>query len=281
MNNIKNGFDYSLHSRNEAIASSFAGKIGPTTTKTGTTIVGLCYKDGVILGADTRATEGPIVADKNCEKIHYIADNMYCCGAGTAADTEFTTNLISSKCSLHLLNSRKEVPLASAMTMLKQYLFRHQGHIGAALILGGMDISGPHLYSIHPHGSVDQLPFVTMGSGSLAAMSIFEEGWRIGMEKEEALNLVVRAIRAGIFNDLGSGSNVDCVILSKNPENDPSFGSEPVVEVLRNLQTPNERPMPKQKSYCPLPGTTPILLSTLTPLNNLVDVEIVSGMEIS
>lgn len=29
--------------------------------------------------------------DKNCEKIHYIAPNIYCCGAGTAADTENTT----------------------------------------------------------------------------------------------------------------------------------------------------------------------------------------------
>lgn len=48
-------------------------------------------QEGVVLGADTRATEGPIVADKNCEKIHYIAPNIYCCGAGTSADTENTT----------------------------------------------------------------------------------------------------------------------------------------------------------------------------------------------
>jgi 20S proteasome alpha/beta subunit len=45
----------------------------------------------VVLGADTRATEGPIVADKNCEKIHFMAPNIYCCGAGTAADTEAVT----------------------------------------------------------------------------------------------------------------------------------------------------------------------------------------------
>ena len=38
--------------------------------------------------ADTRSTNGETVADKNCEKIHYIAPNIYCCGAGTAADTE-------------------------------------------------------------------------------------------------------------------------------------------------------------------------------------------------
>lgn len=59
----------------------------PHHTKTGTTIVGLVYKDGIVLGADTRATAGTIVAEKACEKIHYISPNMYCCGAGTAADT--------------------------------------------------------------------------------------------------------------------------------------------------------------------------------------------------
>ena len=42
----------------------------PRATSTGTTIVGCLFKDGIILGADTRATEGDIVADKNCEKVN-------------------------------------------------------------------------------------------------------------------------------------------------------------------------------------------------------------------
>ncbi len=50
-------------------------------------------QDGVVLGADTRSTAGTTVADKNCEKIHYIAPNVYCCGAGTAADTENVTGV--------------------------------------------------------------------------------------------------------------------------------------------------------------------------------------------
>jgi len=49
-----------------------------------------------MLAADTRATMGTVVGDKNCEKIHYIAPNIWCCGAGTAADTEFTTCTIIS-----------------------------------------------------------------------------------------------------------------------------------------------------------------------------------------
>ena len=52
--------------------------------------------------------------------------------------------------------------------MLKQYLFRYQGHVSAALVLGGVDATGPALYSIYPHGSTDKLPYVTMGRGATA-----------------------------------------------------------------------------------------------------------------
>ena len=60
--------------RNEHLQST--GVQFPKALKTGTTIAGLVFKDGVVLGADTRATEGSVVADKNCAKIHYLAPNM-------------------------------------------------------------------------------------------------------------------------------------------------------------------------------------------------------------
>lgn len=66
--------------RNAFLASK--GYKGPTARKTGTTIVGAIFADGVVLGADTRATDDTIVAEKNCQKIHYMAKNIYCCGAG-------------------------------------------------------------------------------------------------------------------------------------------------------------------------------------------------------
>ena len=42
-------------------------------------------------------------------------------------------------------------------------------------------MNGPALYTVYPHGSTDKLPYVTMGSGSLAAMSVFEDGFKMGM----------------------------------------------------------------------------------------------------
>jgi len=129
------------------------GYAPPKARKTGTTIAGVVFEGGVVLGADTRATSGATVFEKNCEKIHYIADNIMCCGAGTAADTEHTTQLISSQLALHSLATRRAPRVATALNMLKHMLFRYQGHVSAALVLGGVDFHGPHLYTVYPHGT--------------------------------------------------------------------------------------------------------------------------------
>merc|ERR1711915_670635 len=189
-----------------------------------------------------------IVADKNCEKIHYIAPNIYCCGAGTAADTEATTQLISSQIELHALNTGRKPRVATANRMLKQMLFRYQGHISAALVLGGVDVTGPHLYCIYPHGSTTKLPYVTMGSGSLAAMSVFEDGYKPNMAKKDAMQLVRDAVAAGIFNDLGSGSNVDLCIITKDQK----------VEYLRPYDVANEKGV-RQGNYRYKPGSTGVV----------------------
>ena len=214
-------------------------------------------QNGVVLGADTRSTAGETVADKNCEKIHYIAPNIYCCGAGTAADTENVTEMIASQLELHRFSTGRDSRVVTSLTLLKSHLFRYQGYISAALVLGGVDCKGPHLFTVYPHGSTDSLPFCTMGSGSLNAMAVFESGFREGMEKAEATALVARAIKAGIFNDLGSGSNVDlCVITADG------------TEYLRNVECPNPR------TYTELPpgadfvkGRTHVLKAVDLPLS--------------
>ena len=240
----------------------------PVTLKTGTTICGVVFKDGIVLGADTRATAGT-VADKNCEKIHFIAPNIYCCGAGTAADTEMTTALISSQLELLRRRTQTESRVVTSMTMLKRMLFRYQGNVSAALVLGGVDCTGPHLYTVYPHGSTDKLPFVTMGSGSLAAMSVFESQYKDGLTEQEAKDMVAAAIRGGIFNDLGSGSNVDLCVIRKGDFKKPD------VDFLRGYEKPNEQSelrgqiaRPKQLDF-PL-GTTKVMTKSFAPLRERV-----------
>lgn len=56
------GFDFSNFNRNAALAAN--GVAMPKATSTGTTIVGCKFDGGVVIASDTRATMGPIVADK-------------------------------------------------------------------------------------------------------------------------------------------------------------------------------------------------------------------------
>lgn len=188
------------------------------------------------------------MADKNCEKLHKLAPRIWCAGAGTAADTEMVTQLIGSNLELHSLYTSREPRVQASLTLLKQHLYKYQGHIGAYLIVAGVDPTGSHLFSIHAHGSTDVGPYQTLGSGSLAAMSVMETQWKPDLTKEECIKLCSDAIQAGIWNDLGSGSNVDVCVMEEGKD----------AQLLRNYITPNVRES-KAQSYKFKKGTTAIL----------------------
>ncbi|KAJ8267427.1 hypothetical protein COCON_G00125990 [Conger conger] len=263
------GFSFENTRRNAVLESNLSevGYSAPKARKTGTTIAGIIFKDGVILGADTRATDDMVVADKNCMKIHYIAPNIYCCGAGVAADAEVTTQMMSSNVELHALSTGRPPLVVTVTRQLKQMLFRYQGQIGCSVIVGGVDEAGFHLYSVYPHGSTDKLPFLTMGSGAASAIAVFEDRYKPDMELEEGKLLVRDAIAAGIFCDLGSGSNVDLCVITRGG-----------AQYLRAFDQPVQKGS-RQGQYKYKPGTTAVLSEKVTPLSVDVVEESVQLME--
>lgn len=267
----QSGFNFENSARNILLKNVLGEEKtkAPKPMKTGTTIAGVVYKDGVVLGADTRATSGEVVADKMCAKIHYIAPNIYCCGAGTAADTEKTTELLSSNLTIFSLNSGRNPRVVMAANITQDMLFRYRGGIGANLILGGVDCTGNHIYNVGPYGSMTKVPYVAMGSGDLAAMGVLEDRFKPNLELEEAKALVRDAIHAGIMSDLGSGNNIDiCVITRKG------------VDYIRPYQESEYNDKRKEK-YKYKPGTTPVLTEKVVRLELELVQEKVQTMETS
>lgn len=84
------GFSFENYKRNQVALKQGSG-LPMNHKKTGTTIVGVVCKDGVVLATDTRATGGSIVMEKLCQKLHYMSPNIWCAGAGTAADCDKVT----------------------------------------------------------------------------------------------------------------------------------------------------------------------------------------------
>ena len=159
------------------------------------------------------------------------------------------------------MSTRRRVPVKAAVRMMKQMLFRHQGHVQAALIIGGVDALGPHIVSIAPHGSSDNAPYLAMGSGSIAAMSVLETKFRPDMTVEEAVKLVRDAINAGVTNDLFSGSNIDICIITMDG-----------AQVMRPYEQNQPDVLKKENNYLFQRGKTVVLNQTVRK----VDYQVIS-----
>lgn len=55
---------------------------------TGTTIVAVCYADGVVIGADSRVSTGIYISNRASNKITPLADSIFLLRSGSAADTQ-------------------------------------------------------------------------------------------------------------------------------------------------------------------------------------------------
>eukprot|EP00096_Caligus_rogercresseyi_P003865 TRINITY_DN1765_c0_g1_i1.p1 TRINITY_DN1765_c0_g1~~TRINITY_DN1765_c0_g1_i1.p1 ORF type:complete len:320 (-),score=92.61 TRINITY_DN1765_c0_g1_i1:95-940(-) len=247
------GFSFENARRNLFLKES--GYVPPKMTKTGTTICALIFKDGVVYGADTRSTGGDMVANKHVLKIHQLAPNIIACGAGTSADCDKVTDLVKSQLKLHRLETGRQSRVVTADRLITQRLFQYQGHISAYLLVGGMDATGPHLYSVSAHGSTSPKLFTATGSGMLGAMAELESRYKENMSEEEAKELVKDAILAGIFNDNGSGSDVDLAVVKANDN----------LEIIRGYVKPNKKGERKNKYTYPK-GTTAIISEVVKPI---------------
>uniref|UniRef100_A0A915PXB2 proteasome endopeptidase complex n=1 Tax=Setaria digitata TaxID=48799 RepID=A0A915PXB2_9BILA len=205
-------FDFSNCARNMALEAM--GVKPPTMKSTGTTIVAVTYKDGLVMGADSRATAGNIIADKHCEKVHKLTDSIYACGAGTAADLDQVTKMLSAQLRLLELNTGKKARVVTALRRAKQHLFSHMGYVGSYLLIGGVDPTGPHLYQCSANGYTQSKPFAAEGSGSYAATTVLERDFKTDMTQEEAVCLVQRALEAGMHGDNYSGNSLNFVIIT-------------------------------------------------------------------
>uniref|UniRef100_UPI00358FFEDE uncharacterized protein n=1 Tax=Myxine glutinosa TaxID=7769 RepID=UPI00358FFEDE len=68
---------------------------------TGTTIMAVEFDGGVVVGADSRTTTGPYVANRVTDKLTPIHDRIFCCRSGSAADTQAIADVVTYQLAFH------------------------------------------------------------------------------------------------------------------------------------------------------------------------------------
>ena len=185
-------------------------------TLKGTTTIGVVCKDGVILASDTRVTMGTFVAHKKGKKVYKIDDHLAMTISGSVADAQRTVDILKANAHLFKLNAKRPMPVNSAARFIANLFFSARlAPLIARILVGGVDDTGPHVFSLDPFGSLTEEKCVATGSGSPIAYGVLEDKYREDTTVNDLLSVVVRAVNSAMKRDVASGDSYDVVIIDK------------------------------------------------------------------
>ena len=182
-------------------------------TLKGTTTIGVVCEDGVILGSDSRVTMGYYVAHKHGKKVYQIDGHLAMTIAGSVADAQKAVDILTTNAHLYRVNLGRPLPVSSAARLLSNLLFSVRGALLAQVLVGGVDDTGSHVFSIDPFGSLTEEKCVSTGSGSPVAYGILEDKYREGASVKEMLPVIVKAVNAAMKRDSASGDSFNIVVI--------------------------------------------------------------------
>ena len=188
--------------------------------KTGTTTLALKFKDGVIIASDRQATT--YYKAGKVQKTFMLTKDESFVGvsiAGSAGDAVSLVDLMRSELKLYRFENGHQASVKTATSLLSVIMYngyrRYQPYF-VQFIVGGVDGSGNHIYSMDMIGSLTEENYAASGSGSLFALSKLEDAWKPDLSQEEAKAIAIRAIKLAANRDLYTGYGVDLLIITKD-----------------------------------------------------------------
>jgi len=165
----------------------------------GTTTAGVKYKNGVVLMADKKMTSR-LVEPRSIEKISQIDEHIGCATSGLVADARVLVDYARVAAQINKITYSEKIAVELLVKKICDYkqAYTQYGGVrpfGTALLVGGVDEKGIHLYETDPSGSLTAYNAGSIGDGRNTVMEMFEEKYKDDMEFEDALLLGLEALQ--------------------------------------------------------------------------------------
>ncbi|KAG8698812.1 Proteasome subunit beta type-1 [Ceratobasidium sp. 395] len=159
----------------------------------GTSIMAVQFKDGVVIGADSRTTMGSYIAVADI--VHYYLQ-MYEQQYGTRP------------------------PVHTAATLFQKLCYENKDNLSAGIIVAGWDKEvGPSVYNIPVGGGLFRQPWAIGGSGSTYVYGYCDATYKEGWGRDETINFVKNTLALAMSRDGSSGGTIRmCVITEEGVE---------------------------------------------------------------
>jgi len=192
--------------------------------KTGTTILGIVCKDGVVMASDRQVTLGDhIVGKKNFTKTKAINDYLLMSIAGQASDAQKLWKVLPAELKLKELKSHSRPTVQQSANLLASVSFsniRQPSMVPSIVgsLLGGYNEDGSvELYTIGIDGTIDKVDDydANVGSGMVFVMGFLERQYKKGLSVEEGVELAKESLKSSTQRDTASGYGIDIFTITK------------------------------------------------------------------
>lgn len=192
--------------------------------KTGTSILGIVCKDGVVMAADRRATAGNIIMMKNAKKAVKINDYLVISGTGTASDIDMIQKLVVAELRLKELRSKERPTVKEAANLLANIAYRNIRQptmipfIAGTLLAGFNEDGSTELYSIEPAGSIVKVEDydANFSSGMPFILGLLERQYKKDLSIKEGVELAIESLKSSTQRDNASGNGMDVFTITKD-----------------------------------------------------------------
>ncbi|MEM0465760.1 MAG: hypothetical protein QXW97_03615 [Candidatus Pacearchaeota archaeon] len=191
--------------------------------KSGTTIIGIVCKDGIVMASDRRATAGNLIAMKNAKKAVQINDYLVVAGTGNMSDIEMQKKIIAAELKLKELKSKKRPTIKEAANLIGVMTYRNIRQpamipsIVGTLVAGVNEDGTTELYTIEPSGTAVKVEDydANFGSGMPFVLGLLERQYNKNITLEKGVELAIEALKSSTQRDAASGNGIDVFTINK------------------------------------------------------------------
>jgi proteasome alpha subunit len=169
----------------------------------GATTAGVVFEDGVVLVADRRIPNPKLAEPTSLEKIHQIDEHIGCATAGLVADARVLVDYARLAAQINRVTYSEPITVEMLVRRICDYKQQYTQFggvrpFGTALIVGGYDESGIHLFETEPSGSLTSFKATSTGGNKAPVMELFEQKYRPGMDADDAILLALEGLRQSL-----------------------------------------------------------------------------------
>jgi proteasome beta subunit len=199
-------------------------ELSKNVMKSGTSIVGIVCKDGVVVAGDRRSTAGGIVMSKNSKKVVKVNDYVTVAGTGVASDIELSQRVFSAELKLKELKTKSRPTVKEAATLMGMMAYRNIRTPSMIMSVVGMLVAGfnedgsTELYTVEPAGGVYKVDDfdANFSSGMPYILGLLERQYRKDITVKEAVELAKECRKSSTQRDTASGNGIDVFSITKS-----------------------------------------------------------------